>query len=127
MSWWSRIIDNFRPPRSSAPEVRVVEGGLDLVFSAEQHVVSSIRWADVSRVQTYKRDLVTTDCILLQFEFTDGRPPVHVSEEWAGFADLFEPLSQAFPSISPDWYMEVMSPAFATNNRVLYDGTHVQR
>jgi hypothetical protein len=55
------------------------------------------------------------------FELTEGKPPVQVSEEWAGFQELFGPLSTAFPTISGDWYMEVMTPAFETKHKVLYD------
>jgi len=77
-------------------------------------------------MQTYKVDLLTTDCICLLFEFRDGRPSVQVSEEWQGFADLFEPLSAAFPSIPANWHMEVMTPAFETKQRVLYEANHLQ-
>jgi hypothetical protein len=59
----------------------------------------------------------------LLFERRDGAAPVQVSEEWRGFADLFEPLRVAFPSIPEDWYVVVMKPAFERNQRVLYDAT----
>ena len=59
-----------------------------------------------------KVDLATTDCICLTFEFNNGMAPLQVSEEWAGFAELFGPLAAAFPTIPPEWYAEVMTPAF---------------
>jgi hypothetical protein len=100
------------------PHILLVEGGFDVV---QVRVLAEVRWSEVSRIETYKLDLVTTDCICLSFEFRDGRPPVQISEEWAGFADLFQPMSLAFPSILRDWYFEVMLPAFETNHRVLYE------
>lgn len=82
-----------------------------------------MHWADVSRIQTYKIDLLTADCICLLFESRSGQAPVQVSEEWAGFPDLFGPLSAAFPSIPQSWYIEVMSPAFEAKRTVLYDAS----
>jgi len=127
MGWWSRFRASFRGPRERDPRIRLVDGGLDLVSPVDQRIVASVRWSDVSRIQTYKMDLLTTDCICLLFEFRDGKPPVQISEEWIGFAELFDPLSTAFPSIPADWYMEVMTPAFETKQRVLYEATQAQR
>lgn len=121
MRWWSRMRAYFKRSRNADPQIRLAAGGFDLVSTTDQRILTSVRWADVVRIQTYKVDLFTTDCICLLFELRDGRPPVQISEEWQGFADLFEPLSAAFPSVPSDWYMEVMSPAFETKHRVLYD------
>ena len=60
-------------------------------------------------------------------ELDDSWTPVQISEEWSGFADLFEPLSLAFPSIPRDWYTEVMDPAFRENRRVLYESNEPHR
>lgn len=95
--------------------------GFDLLDAASQAVIRSVRWADVAKIQTYKLDLLTTDCICLPFELRSGHPPVQVPEEWKGFADLFGPLAAAFPSIPKDWYVNVMTPAFETRQTVLYD------
>lgn len=97
-----------------------MEAGLDLVSPLDQRVVASVRWADVTRIRTYKVDLITTDCICLLFELDNGQAPVRISEEWSGFADLFGPLAAAFPSIPSDWYVDEMTPAFETMHRVLY-------
>jgi hypothetical protein len=103
--------------------ISLVDDGFDLFSPVGSQVVASVRWSNVLRVHTYKVDLVTTDCICLLFEFKDGTAPVQVSEEWPGFAELFGPLCTAFPSISPEWYAEVMTPAFETKHRVLYEAT----
>ena len=121
MALWSRIRALLSGSSRRDPRIRLVEGGFDVVSSEAASAVASVRWQNVLRVHTYKIDLATTDCICLAFEFNSGTTPVQVSEEWAGFAELFAPLAAAFPTISPDWYAEVMTPAFKTNHRVLYD------
>ena len=121
MGWWSRVRASLQPSRKSDPQIRLREGGFDVVSPADGRVLAGVRWVDVARIQTYKLDLLTTDCICLLFEFRDGSPPVQISEEWTGFSDLFEPLAAALPSIPAGWYVEVMSPAFETRRRVLYE------
>ncbi len=121
MALWSRIQSFFRRGGRADPLVRVSDDGFELLDAASQAVSRSVRWADVAKIQTYKLDLLTTDCICLRFELRSGHPPVQVSEEWKGFADLLGPLSAAFPSIPQNWYMDVMTPAFETKQTVLYD------
>jgi hypothetical protein len=121
MALWSRIQSFFRREGRADPLVRVTEGGFDLLDGKTQAVIRSVRWADVAKIQTYKLDLLTTDCICLLFESMSGQPPVQVSEEWKGFSALFNPLTAAFPSIPRNWYTEVMTPAFETKQTVLYD------
>jgi hypothetical protein len=121
MSLWSRIRSRFAAATAPAPKIRLNDDGFDLLSESDERVISTVRWADVSRIQTYKLDLVTTDCICLLFEFASGLAPIQVSEEWLGFADLFGPLSKAFPSISESWYVDVMTPAFEAKRTVLFD------
>jgi hypothetical protein len=123
MALWSRIRALLSGPSKRDPRIRLVDGGFDLISSEAANVVASVRWQNVLRVHACKIDLATTDCICLTFEFNNGTAPVQVSEEWAGFADLFAPLAAAFPTIPPEWYAEVMTPAFKTNHRVLYDAS----
>ena len=80
-----------------------------------------MRWAEVSRIQAYKLDLMTTDCICLLFEFSSETPPVQISEEWQGFQELFAPLTQRFPDIPGSWYTDIMLPAFETKRTTLYE------
>ena len=80
-----------------------------------------VTWTSVTSVAAYKYDLFSVDEIVLAFE-TDDRPDVviEVSEECPGFADLFDALERAL-GVSPAWYQDVMRPAFATNDRVIYE------
>ena len=98
MALWSRIQSFFRRGTRSDPLVRVSDEGFHLLDAADaEAVIRSVRWTDVAKIQTYKLDLLTTDCICLLFESKSGQPPVQVSEEWKGFPELFGPLTTAFP------------------------------
>jgi len=121
MGWWSKYRDWLKHRREPDPQIQFEPDGFVLVSSVDRQVVASVRWSEVTSIRTYKLDLLTTDCICLLFELHNEKPPVQVSEEWSGFADMFEALARAFPGIPRDWYMEVMSPAFETKGRVLYD------
>ena len=125
MTLWSRIQSFFGRKGSADPIVRVTDDGFALLDAKTRSEIRVVRWTDVARIQTYKLDLFTTDCICLLFESRSGQPPVQVSEEWEGFNDLFGPLSAAFPSIPQSWYMEVMSPPFQAKRTVLYDANGV--
>ena len=123
MGWWSRLRASMRPAAKRGPIIKVVADGFDIVSPQDQSILARVRWPEVVKVETYKLDLITTDCICLLFERRDGAAPVEVSEELMGFAGLFGPLLSAFPSISEDWYAEVMKPAFERNQRVLYEAS----
>ena len=118
---WSRIQSFFGRRRRADPIVRVTDDGFTLLDAKTQTAIRAVRWTDVTRIQTYKLDLFTTDCICLLFESRSDQPPVQVSEEWKGFTDLFGPLSAAFPSIPQGWYGQVTLPPFETKRTVLYE------
>ena len=83
----------------------------------------SVRWDQVTRVYTYKRDRVMTDEIVLMFEFAspDGAAQaLPVSEEWPGFTGVMQALPERL-GISPEWYEQVMLPAFKASFTVLYE------
>ena len=121
MPLWSHIRSLLNRQREPDPRVRLVEGGFELVSPLNESTVGYVRWTEVARIQTYKVDLITTDCICLLFEFIEGKPPIQVSEEWEGFSELFTPLATNFPSMSQNWYLEVMAPAFDRKQKVLYE------
>lgn len=115
LSWLRRRLHRDR----IQPRIAVTADGFEILGSkGEWYPVS---WAHMIKVATYKRDLVTTDEIMLAFELVD-RPGVvqEISAEWDGFSDLFEPMEKHL-GISPLWYLDVMNPAFAPNFRVLYE------
>jgi hypothetical protein len=98
----------------------MVEGGFDVVQPGDRRLIAQVRWANVARVDTYKLDLITTDCVCLRFELLDGSNAVQVSEEWVGFERMRAAMALAFPSVPADWYSAAVKPAFERNQRALY-------
>lgn len=119
--FWSRVCLLLKRRREPEPQIRVVEGGFDLVSQPNRTIVSRVRWSEVTKILTYKIDLLTTDCICLLFELSNGQHPIQVSEEWEGFTELFTPMTENFPSIPQNWYLEVMFPAFETKQSIIYE------
>ena len=115
----------FRTGRAPADAPPLIETDAEQLRVSVQGVeVVALPWLWVERVATYKQDLLTTDEILLVFEYLDPtgtRMRVQLSEEWTGFAELFARLPATFDGFPADWYVKVMAPAFATNGRVLWE------
>jgi hypothetical protein len=123
MSLWSRIRSRFSRSKSTDTQILLNDGGIDIVSVPGGKVLASLQWADVTRIQAYKVDLVTTDCICLLFERGVSAPPLQVSEDWLGFQELFNPLVQHFPAIPESWYEDIMTPAFEEKRTVLFDSS----
>ena len=115
-----------RPPE--VPRISLTGDGVELRRGAER--LSGLRWHEVERVVSYKRDLFTVDEILVAFEYRGvaGEPMTFiVSEECPGFPEFMTALRVAFPTIPEDWYSRVMQPAFATNLTVLFPAISPER
>jgi hypothetical protein len=76
------------------------------------------RWDEVREVVTFKRDFGVRDDVRLAFRLADDW--VEVSEEDEGWSALAEAMAKHLPGIPAEWYLEVMTPAFETNYRVLF-------
>lgn len=85
-----------------------------------------VRWDEVREIRTYKIDLLSYDEICLCFEVAGtgttegGTLWIEVTESDQGFRLLTDHMERRFPAIPSDWYSEVMFPAFATCEAVLY-------
>ena len=123
MSLWSLIRSRFSRSAPIDPLIRIKDEGFEVVEARSEAVIASVKWVEVARIQAYKLDLVTTDCICLLFEFTTPSAPLEVSEEWIGFNEIFSPLTQHFPVIPESWYEDIMTPAFETKRTVLFDAS----
>jgi len=109
-----------RAPPPPAHVVRTSPEGFEVCARGSGEQEASLRWDEVTRVRTYKLDLVTVDCICLLFERA-GAAPVEVLEEWDGFVELMERMRERFPGIPADWYLKVMQPAFERNETILHE------
>ena len=100
---------------------RIVTDSEGFVVNVSDGKTLSVRWSDVVAVLAYKRDLLTTDEVILAFrQQPDPEVVLEISEEWPGFQDLFEPLSNAL-GIGDAWYLETTRKPFDTDFRILFD------
>jgi hypothetical protein len=115
LAWLQRRLQARRP----RPRIELTTDGFAVVDSGGARY--PVRWASITKIAAYKRDLLTTDEIMLAIEVTEAPGMVQeVSEEWRCFPDLFAPMEQQL-GVSPAWYREIMTPAFETSFRVLYE------
>ncbi len=114
----ARLIGRWeRRRRPQAVEVLVDDDGVGVVLH-DGSALPRFRWAEVAEIRTFKLDLGTVDDIRLQFRTADSWE--EFSEDLRGFGCLSDKMMEQFPEIPRDWYMAVMQPPFATNERVLF-------
>src|SRR6266508_2298103 len=107
--------------RGASEPPRVVVDSRGFVVKGSDGREFPVRWAAVVAVLAYKRDLLTTDEVIVAFRQRDDPELVpEVSEEWPGFRDLFPPLKREL-GITDAWYLETTGKPFATDFRVLFD------
>jgi hypothetical protein len=93
--------------------------GFQLYPGDASHAAASVLWDDVIEIRTYKWDMFSYDDICLAFT-TNGESWTEVSEEADGWVDLGRAMCERFTDVPANWLLEVMTPAFETNLRVLY-------
>jgi hypothetical protein len=114
-----RFANRFRQPTSEPKRLEITDDGLAL-FERDREIYR-FRWADISKVETYKRDLFSVDMICLDFSVGAHQIAYMTHDEMDGFSELSSRLTRYFPSIPSDWWSEVAFPAFATKHRILYE------
>ena len=92
-----RFADGFKRPNSEPKRLEITDGGLALFESGRE--VYRFRWAKVSKVETYKRDLFSVDMICLEFAVDADQLVYMTHDEMDGFSELSCRLTQYFPSI----------------------------
>jgi hypothetical protein len=107
MSW-------FRRRRQAA---FAADSGLTILVQGREIHIS---WGDVARITAFKRDLVTSDLICIEFVDADGRV-YEVNEEVDGYQAVEDALVNRF-HVEKDWRRHIALPAFQENRRVLYEG-----
>jgi hypothetical protein len=82
---------------------------------------SSIRWADVTSIKTFKRDMFAYDLICIRLESCE-QEYVEFDEEDANWQNLMSALPIRLPGCRPwgDWFSEVAFPAFQPNETLLF-------
>lgn len=90
--------------------MRLISGGFEWVI--EGHGRGAIMWKDVSSVECFKRDLLTTDVVCMNIKLASGEYFL-LSEEVSGFVSLIKALNETW-SLGDDWYRKVVLPPFKT-------------
>lgn len=115
LAWFCRL---FGRKRSEPTRIIIDDGGF-FVSSADRSF--RVTWRSVNRVLAYKRDLLTTDEVIVAFRQRETPDHVlEVSEEWDGFRDLFEPMEREL-GVNADWYLTTIGRPFATDFQVVYE------
>lgn len=129
MGFFRRIEDFFQRPPANTITFDEAEKALRLkklqeelgafTFSEEgfTYQTLTIRWADITRILSYKRDLGTVDLVCLQLSWPGG--DLLFDEEMPGWYQFVDHLNAALPVLEK-WEEKVMFPAFATNETVVY-------
>jgi hypothetical protein len=101
--------------------LRLAVGDDEVVLFSCDREVWRFRWDEVTKITSYKRDLFTVDLICLDFFVASRQLTYPTHEEMRGFRELAERMCRVFPSIAETWWPQVAFPAFATNERTLYE------
>ena len=104
------LIDNY--------SLVVTDNGFNIVHKNEIQLY--VEWDKISKVATYKADLLTTDLICLEIHIIGDEKIYEVHEEMKLFSDFCQALSDNLDLINSNWYMDVMLPAFKTNYTIIY-------
>jgi hypothetical protein len=81
----------------------------------------SFQWDSVLAVETFKRDLLTVDCICLAFQTNQGW--IEINEDMKGWENLLDAVKDKLPGFPSreKWWDKVMLPPFATNHLKLWN------
>jgi hypothetical protein len=101
------------------PAIEQTGNGFRIIGPAS--MVVDVEWTGVRRATAFKRDLHTSDEIVLVLELDSPAPPlVELTERSPGFDELFGGMERAL-GVSPEWYVEIMLPVFEPTPRVLFE------
>ena len=110
-----------KTPHQRQEQARLEVSNDEVVLFADNREVWRFSWNSVTKIETYKRDMFTTDLICLDFFIESKNLTYPTNEEMQGFVKLRDQLSSHFPSIGKDWLRQVTFPAFVLNRKVLYE------
>ncbi len=93
--------------------IRLLDDGF--AVDRDEVEIFRVRWEEVLEIVTFKRDLLTTDCVCLAFRCSERNVYSEVNEEIPGFAQLIDELPYRFAAIDSEWFNKVTQPPFATS------------
>jgi hypothetical protein len=79
-----------------------------------------VLWNEIEEVHAFKRDLITTDMICLEFKRSGKEQYYEVNEEMAGYQDLLQAMQKYLPGFNLSWIPGTTLPPFATNHQTIW-------
>lgn len=98
--------------------IAFTEGGFDL--RADTSTVGDVKWNEVQKILAFKRDMVTTDLVCLEFQLVGKDEAFEVNDDVGEFWDLVKRVKDVFPDSDQEWEEQVVKPAFSRNATVIY-------
>lgn len=78
----------------------------------------TVLWKEIEEIHVYKSDMMTYDEICMDIHLS--KSIITISEETKGWDILVDTFHTVFSSIPRDWETAIVTPAFATNDTILY-------
>ncbi len=100
---------------------------LDGIFSYEEtgftidieNVKTKILWEEITLIRTYKVDLQSVDCIVIEVLFKDTH--FSINDQTAGHMKFMENAAKKLLNFKEDWFITVAFPAFEKNLTTVYE------
>ena len=108
-----------RERKGSPPWIAFTSEGFEL--RKAESLVGGVEWSEIRKIVAFKRDLVTTDAVCLEFHLVGRDGVFEVNDDVGGFWELVGRVKEVFPGSDQDWEATVVRPAFARNARVIFE------
>lgn len=109
---WLKKISNSK---SVKQELLIIEDGFEINDGKN---TNQIKWADIEKIDAFKRDLISEDQICLEFETNNGH--LFCSEDYEGWIEFEEMLRQQINQIDKTWISSVSYPPFEESRTTIF-------
>jgi hypothetical protein len=110
------LINNF--VRARANKVVAKDTGFEIVNPGGS--IEELLWNEIEEIHAFKRDLITTDMICLEFKRSGKEQYYEVNEEMAGYHDLLQAMQKYLFGFNLNWIPGTTLPPFATNHQSIW-------
>jgi hypothetical protein len=80
---------------------------------------SFIHWTTIERIEAYKLDLLTTDCICTRIIYSNKQ--IQITEETPDWQEFVEGISMYLPSVKNKWHETISHPPFDCSLQTIYE------
>lgn len=112
---WEEKVKAFQEKENDLGIFTYSEAGFTIT---DRNFTKTLAWSDITEINVFKTDLLTTDRIDMEIVYGDRALTIH--EELPGWYQFVLKTKEIFPSIPKDWDWEIVQPPFAANYRTIY-------